>query len=129
MEGIPELRELIEKGDFMCKVDLKDVYTVVPIHPESQQYLTFKNEGKIYQYCSLAFGLKVTPRIFSKLMRYAIEPLCCQGIRLVYYLDDICLFSRSKEDLFKTTQTVIRHLKSFEFIINEGKSILAPFQT
>jgi hypothetical protein len=101
MEGIPELRELIKKGDSMCKVDLKDVYTVVPIHPESQQYLTFKNERKIYQYCSLAFGLKVTPRLFSKLMRYAIEPLRCQGIRLVYHLDDICLFSKSKEDLFK----------------------------
>ena len=129
MKSVPALRELIKKDDFMCKIDLKDVYTVVPIHPESRQYLTFKNEGKIYQYCSLAFRLNVAPRLFSKLMGYAIEPLNYQGICLVYYLDDICLLSRSKEDLLKTTQTVIRHLKSLGFIINEGKSILTPSQT
>ncbi|KAG1050452.1 hypothetical protein G6F43_007274 [Rhizopus delemar] len=105
IKELAKRRELIEKGDFMCKVDLKDAYTVVQIHPESRQYLTFKNEGKIYQYRSLAFGLNVAPRLFSKLMRYAIEPLRYQGIRLVYYLDDICLLSWSKEDLLKTTQT------------------------
>lgn len=83
----------------------------------------------MYQYRSLPLGLNETPRLFSKLMRYAIEPLSCQRIRLVYYLHDICLIPRSKEDLFKTIQTVKRHLKSFEFIINEGKSIPASFQT
>ncbi|KAG1462143.1 hypothetical protein G6F46_009464 [Rhizopus delemar] len=107
MEGVPALRELIEKGDFMCKIDLKDAYTVVPIHPESRQYLTFKNEGKIYQYRSLAFGLNVAPRLFSKLMRYAIEPLRYQGIRLVYYLDNICLLIpiQHKEDEDYSTST------------------------
>jgi hypothetical protein len=33
MEGVPALRELLEKDDYMCKLDLKDAYTVVPIHP------------------------------------------------------------------------------------------------
>ncbi|KAG1137376.1 hypothetical protein G6F38_011359 [Rhizopus arrhizus] len=107
MEGVPALRELIEQGDFMCKIDLKDAYTVVPIHPESRKYLTFKNEGVVYQYRSLAFGLNVAPRLFSKLMRYAVEPLRQEGIRLVYYLDDICLLSKTKEDLHITVKKSI----------------------
>jgi hypothetical protein len=127
MEGVPALRELTEKDDYICKIDLKDAYTVVLIHSHSRQYLTFKNEDKIYQYCSLAFGLNVAPRVFSKLIKYAIEPLREKGIRLVY-LDDICLLSNTKDDLVKTTQLVITHLTSLGFIINEEKSILTPSQ-
>ena len=41
MESVPILRDLIEAGDWMCKIDLKDAYTMVPIHPESRQYLFF----------------------------------------------------------------------------------------
>lgn len=116
-------------GRKRCKIDLKDAYTVVPIHPESRRFLTFKNEGKVYQYRSLAFGLNVAPRLFSKLMMYAIEPLRLQGIRMVYYLDDICLLSNSKEDLMKITQKASNHLNALSFIINEEKSILIPSQT
>jgi hypothetical protein len=35
MEGVSALRAVLEKDDYMCKVDLKDAYTVVPIHTES----------------------------------------------------------------------------------------------
>ncbi|KAG0927877.1 hypothetical protein G6F57_014042 [Rhizopus arrhizus] len=37
-------------------------------------------------------------------MRYAIEPLRQEGIRLVYHLDDICLLGKSKEELTTTSQ-------------------------
>ncbi|KAG1229379.1 hypothetical protein G6F35_002117 [Rhizopus arrhizus] len=84
--------------------DGRNAYTVVPIHQDSRRFLTFKNEGIVYQYRSLAFGLNVAPRLFSKLMRYAIEPLRQEGIRLVYYLDDICLLGKSKEELTTTSQ-------------------------
>ncbi|KAG0778759.1 hypothetical protein G6F22_011043 [Rhizopus arrhizus] len=49
MEGVPALRDILEKDDFLCKIDLKDAYVVVPIHPESQKYLTFENGGIVYQ--------------------------------------------------------------------------------
>ncbi|KAG1437566.1 hypothetical protein G6F56_013039 [Rhizopus delemar] len=86
MEGVPALREILEKGDYLCKIDLKDAYVVVPIHQESQKYLTFEQEGLVYQYTSLAFGLSVAPRIFSKRMRYAVESLRAK--------DDLSTFRR-----------------------------------
>ncbi|KAG0799469.1 hypothetical protein G6F22_003195 [Rhizopus arrhizus] len=83
MEGVPALRQIIEKDDLMCKVDLKDAYVVVPIHPAPQQYLTFKHQGVVYQYKSMAFGRSVALRVFTKIMRYALEPLRRKGIRFV----------------------------------------------
>src|SRR6478735_4438048 len=71
MEGVPALRHIIEKDNLMCKLDLKDAYVVVPIHPAFQQYLTFKHQEVVYQYKSMAFGPSVAPRVFTKMMHYA----------------------------------------------------------
>ncbi|CEP08436.1 hypothetical protein, partial, partial [Parasitella parasitica] len=35
MEGVPTLRQLMEPDEFMCKLDLRDAYVVVPIHKDS----------------------------------------------------------------------------------------------
>jgi hypothetical protein len=127
MEGIPALRDIIEKDDLMCKLNLKDAYVVVPIHQESRKFLSFKHEDCVYQYKSLAFGLSVAPRIFTKPMRYAVEPLRQQGIRLVCYLDDICLLAKSPVEMQTILTTVITHLTRLGFLINWKKSILQPF--
>jgi hypothetical protein len=112
MEGIPALRELLEPGNFMAKIDLKDAYTVVPIAEDSRQYLTFQNRDIIYRYRALPFGVSIAPYIFSKLMRYAVESLRAKGIRLVYYLDDICLLAKTKtklQDHVRMTTAVSRN--------------------
>ena len=41
MEGLHTTRSLLRRGDFMMKLDLKDAYYAVPIHPESRKYLRF----------------------------------------------------------------------------------------
>lgn len=126
MEGIPALREIIEPDDFICKIDLKDAYVVVPINEESKDFLTFENQGTVYRYRSLAFGLSVSPRIFSKIMRYALEPLRREGIRLIYYLDDTCVLSRTKEEMHRATERIRTHLEALGFIINYSKSNFTP---
>jgi hypothetical protein len=126
MEGIPALRDMIQPMDYITKIDLKDAYTVVPIHPNSRKYLSFQHQGKIYSYRSLAFGLNVAPRIYSKLMRYALEPLRRVGVRLCYYLDDICCLATSKKESEEATATILDHLQQLGFIINWDKSQIKP---
>ena len=41
MEGIHMLRDLLKKGDFMVKLDLKDAYFTVPVWIGHQKYLRF----------------------------------------------------------------------------------------
>jgi hypothetical protein len=129
MEGVPALRELIQPGDFMCKIDLKDAYTVVPIHPEYRHFISFRHRNKIYQYKTLPFGLSVAPRVFSKLMRYAMEPLRKEGFRLTYYLDDICVLAKSKQEMATLTSRLLSHLINLGFIINWKKSVTTPLTT
>lgn len=126
MEGVPILRDLTEAKDWTCKIDLKDAYTMVPIHSESCQYLSFLHHGTSYQYKPLTFGMSVVPRVFSKLMRFVMEPLRIQEIQTVFYLDDICLLARAKEEMYKSVQAMLAHLNKLEFIINYSKSKLIP---
>lgn len=128
MEGVPALRELIEKGDYIVKLDLKDAYMVVPIHANSRPFLAFKNLGVTYTYRALNFGLNTAPRIFSKLLRYALEPLRKEGVRLVYFLDDNCILDQDKDKVQSSAKRIIHHLESLGFIINKGKSVLTPLQ-
>ena len=47
MESIGSLKDVIQKGDFMGKLNLKDAYLPVPITKEHQN---FTWEGKPYQF-------------------------------------------------------------------------------
>jgi len=39
MEGLHVVRSLLQKGDFMMKLDLMDAYYAIPIHPTYRKYL------------------------------------------------------------------------------------------
>ncbi|CEP07322.1 hypothetical protein, partial, partial [Parasitella parasitica] len=70
MEGIPALREIIEKDDYMCKIDLKDAYVVVPIHKDSQPYLALENRAPTRTWIPDKQGKECTyseqgPRVFG----------------------------------------------------------------
>ena len=40
MEGLHSARSPLRKGDYFMKLDLKDAYYAVPMHPESRKYLS-----------------------------------------------------------------------------------------
>ena len=48
MEGLHCLKYVLEKGDYMCKVDLKDAYFSVPLHKDSRTLVRFLWSGNLY---------------------------------------------------------------------------------
>ena len=99
MEGLHTTRSLLRRGDFMMKLDLKDAYYAVPIHPESRKYLRFYHEGRTYEFCCLPFGLSLAPRVFTRILRPIIVRLRSEGIRTVIYLDVLLLIHHQKDRL------------------------------
>ena len=129
MEGIQTMRELLRPGDFLGKIDLKDAYQSVYIHPESQPSLRFRWRGQLYQYCSLPFGLNVAPYVFTKLLRPVMAVLREQGIRLVIYLDDILVMGASALEAAQHLESTKLLLDELGFIINTEKSVFLPAQS
>ena len=41
MEGLDAVKQFLESGDFMTKIDLKDAYLFIPVLKEHQKFLRF----------------------------------------------------------------------------------------
>ena len=81
-EGMHIVRDLLQRGDWMTIIDIKNAYFVIPIHPQYQKFLRFQWIGKCFQFMCLPFGvcpkglhkdLEATSGVPEK-QRYA---LCC----------------------------------------------------
>lgn len=49
MEGLHCLKNILQPGDFMYKIDLKDVYFSIPLAQNSQKYVRFSWKGSLYE--------------------------------------------------------------------------------
>ncbi|VDH93156.1 Hypothetical predicted protein [Mytilus galloprovincialis] len=128
MEGIHSVKDLIQKSDWMIKIDLTDAYLTVPVLKQHQKYVQFQWQGKTYQFQVLPFGISVAPLVFTKLIKVPASFLRRLGIRLVVYLDDILILNQSKEKCQLEAQLTVRLLQSLGFLINEKKSVFVPSQ-
>lgn len=57
MEGLPVVSSLIQSSDYMRKLDLKDAYFLLPVHPNHRKFLRFDFEGNIFEFQCLPFAL------------------------------------------------------------------------
>lgn len=128
MTSIRSIKNMVLPGDYCTKVDLKDAYLQIPIHPDQRKYLSICYKDRHYQFTSLPFGLKSAPWIFTRIMKAVLYPLQQKGFRLSAYLDDITLCHQDPKILEVQTQELVRHLMNLGFQINLKKSILVPNQ-
>ena len=66
MEGVGSLKDILQEGDFMGKIDLEDAYLSVPVHQEHRDFLKFCWRRKIYWFRSLPFDLATAPRVLQR---------------------------------------------------------------
>ncbi|KAG1047757.1 hypothetical protein G6F43_009813 [Rhizopus delemar] len=59
-------------------------------------------------------------------MQSALNPFGKIDLCFVFYLDDICVLAKTKEEITNHTQQMIHHLEALGFLINKEKNILIP---
>ncbi len=74
-------------GTEMVKLDIKDAYRIVPVHPADYHLLGIQWEGRIYTDRALPFSLRSAPTIFSAAADFVAWLLNRQGVcHLLHYL-------------------------------------------
>ena len=129
MEGLYLLKHLVQTGDWMIKIDLKDAYFTVPVSNQHQPLLRFMHGGLRYQFSCLPFGLGPAPRLFTKLLKPVVALLRRLGLRLIIYLDVIIVFNQSQEGIVRDRDSTLWLLQHLGFVINWKKSVLHPAQS
>ena len=128
LTGVAEVRQLIEAGAWMTKLDLSDAYLHVMVNRRSRRWLAFRALKGVYRMRAMIFGLSNAPYIFTMMMKPVIAHLHHLGIQCVVYLDDFCIWAASREAAIRATATTQRLLESLGFEINLSKSVVEPTQ-
>lgn len=85
-------------GALMIKVDIRNAYRVVPIHPEDRWLIGMTWRGSVYVDTALPFGLRSAPKIFTAIADAAEWIVRQQGVEFVlHYLDDFLVVTAAEE--------------------------------
>ena len=99
--------QLLGRDTQLVKLDLKDAYRIVPVHPADYHLLGIKWKGHTYVDRALPFGLRSAPKIFNAIADLISWVLTCQGVTShLQYLDDFLLFGEPNSQQGQQSLTV-----------------------
>ena len=116
------LKEILLKGNFMYKFDLKDAYFC-------EFQLERSNLSVSLPLCLFAFHLGLAPKIFTKLLKVSIFLMRKLNVRLLIFLDDFLLITSSVRGSIWARNTLIYLIQNLDFQVNIKQTVLQPYQT
>lgn len=123
---LPKVEDIfaeLQGGQEFTKIDLHSAYSQIPIHTESQDYLTVNTHLGLFRVKRLAFGVNASVGIFQRLMNSVLKGL--KGVCV--YLDDILVTGRNRAEHLSNVRLVLERLKHAGLTVNEKKcSFLKP---
>ena len=128
METLFSIVAALQPQEWIVKIDLKDAYHHIPVHPHIRKYFRFVLNGVTYQFRALPFGLSTAPREFTKTLAPVVTLLRSWGIRVHAYLDDWILRADSRFKLDSHANKVLKLLQELGWTVNWKKSNLIPSQ-
>ena len=128
VKNIGTVLDMLTENCFMATLDLKDAYYCVKIDPDSQKYLRFVYNNKLYQYTVYPSGLSLCPRHFTKLMKPMLCVLREKGHLIIIFIDDLLIIATSYEKCCISILETIHLLTELGFTLNVDKSVLIPAQ-
>jgi len=127
LDGLQVVRSLLQKGDFMMKLDLKDAYYAIPIHPSHRRCLQFLYQDRVYEFQCLPFGLSSAPQAFTITLKPVLAVLHSLGFRIVVYIDNMLLLQQSQV-LQRLFAQLVAFLENLGFQVKMEECSVAPSQ-
>jgi len=106
---LPNAEECLEHlagNRYFSSLDFASVYWQLPVARESRELTAFRVDGQVYQFRRMPFGLTNAPATFQRLVTALFAGM--RGLRLQFFLDDICVASETWEDHLELLATVFK---------------------
>lgn len=116
---IDEIIDRLSKARFFSKLDLKAGYHQILLKESDRMKTAFNTRYGQYQYKVLPFGLCNAPPAFMAAMAKVFDGMV--DISVLVYLDDILVFSETKDQHLEHLEEALKRLQEHEFFANEEK--------
>ncbi|KAG1239029.1 hypothetical protein G6F35_000323 [Rhizopus arrhizus] len=114
---ISELLDRLQGSKYFSGIDLKSGYWQLPLDPKDAKKTAFIANGSLYQFTCLPFGVVNGPSSFMRFMHGILRGLP----RIMVYLDDIIVYSSSKEQHQQDLRNVLQRLNDYNLKISIKK--------
>ena len=115
METSQSVLCMVQSDDWMISIDLKDAYLQVPVHPDSRRFLWFVEDGKVYQFKALCFGLSTALQVFTRVMVRVSVMLHDLGVWIFRHLDNWLVLAFSRKEALWARALFCISVTSLEF--------------
>jgi hypothetical protein len=119
---LPRIDELLDRlhgAKFFSKLDLMSGYHQVRIKDQDVFKTAFRTRYGHYEFRVLPFGLTNAPATFMRLMNDIFRPLLDKYV--IIYLDDILIYSKTKEEHESHLKTVLDILRRHQLYAKLSK--------
>ena len=110
MPRVDDLIDCVGKSTYIATLDLTRGYWQVLVVPKDWPKTAFSSPFGLYQFNTMPFGLKGASATFQRLMDRVIHGLNFAAA----YLDDLNIFSESREEHLTHIQMVLEPLRQEE---------------
>ena len=105
---LDDLLDMAQGATIMLKFDLTASYNQIPIREEDQWKTAFISSKGLFKFNVMHFRFCNMPPHMQQFMEHVLRPVFHQNMAM--YLDDIPVFSKTKEEHIKTLKMILQHL-------------------
>ena len=121
-ERVPRVEEIwaaLRNKKYFTTLDLNQGFFQIPLEEESKKYTGINIGGIGYVFNSIPQGMSASPGIFQKVMTDIFHDMLYT--KCIIYLDDICIFGETLEEVIKNTEEVLDRLAKFDLKVKASK--------